>query len=368
MNVKLSHSSANRFQTCPQEWKFHYQERLRPTVQSAALLFGTAVDRGVMQILHDHKQNLVTTGSGKEAFLRAWTIQEDFSKDLIPRCIDIVYANSDYDEELLTEEDLAQIKQDIGVEDPVYAIKIVYEVKQSKGFDGLNDDDKKLLNLANWLSLKHKGLLMMEAFKSKVLPKITEVLDSQTYVELKNDAGDKIIGYADMVVRYEGYDKPIVLDLKTSSREYARDAVLTSPQLALYVHSLYEQHETRLAGFVVMSKHIKKNRKKTCSLCSNDGTGKRHKTCDAESAGIRCNGSWTEVIEPEAVVEVMIDEIPSRMENMVMDNMDSIAKLIKYGVFIRNLSACDRPWGPCAFKGLCHKGSMEGLRKEPERE
>ena len=53
MPNKLSHSSANIFQDCPKKWEFWYKDRLRPKVQSAALLFGSALDGAITAILKD---------------------------------------------------------------------------------------------------------------------------------------------------------------------------------------------------------------------------------------------------------------------------------------------------------------------------
>ena len=356
---KLSHSSAAIFQTCPTKWKYHYLERLRPVTQSAALLFGTAVDAAFTSILKGKEKN------PKDVFAFFWRFQEvNGVKTYLTTCPDIVYANNDYDADLLDEDDINKLKQEYQLADPVVYIDEIYKEKDVVGFENLSIEKRKILNHANWLCLYHKGILFIDAFNKNVLPNITEVLGSQVYVKLDNEEGDSVIGYADAVVRWKGLEKPVVLDFKTSSKEYERDAVLTSPQLTLYVHDLSEKYEqTRNAGFVVFSKKIRKNKTKRCSKCGNDGTGKRHRTCDAIVNNERCNAEWIEKINPEVFVQILINEIPWQTESIVLDNMDYINEAIKNGVFHRNFNSCVQPWGKCAYYDKCYHGKDDGLVK-----
>ncbi len=101
---------------------------------------------------------------------------------------------------------------------------------------------------------------MLEEFKNNILPNITEVLATQVKVELTNEDGDSIIGFADAVVKWKDYPHPIIVDIKTSSIDYEHDSVLTSPQLTLYVHDLSAKFDnTRSAGYIVLHKKIKEN-------------------------------------------------------------------------------------------------------------
>lgn len=352
MGNRLSHSSVSKFQDCGRAWFLHYKMGYRSETQSAALLFGTAIDKAV--------ESLVTNKNLDEArqiFKGLWEKQEiNGVLTELKYSIIVVYANSDLDLDLLPEdyEDL----------DEVLEIK---DKKDSVGFDNLNAMEKQVFNEACWEIAKTRGLLMLEAVNNEVLPKITKVHSTQEKIELNNGNGDTVIGFADMVAEYGDYPEPIVFDFKTSAREYEPDSVRTSPQLTLYVHALSEKYNTRKAGFIVLSKQIQKNRKKVCSVCGNDGTGSRHKTCAAETNEKRCNGAWNETINPKAKVQVLIDEIPEQLENIVMENVDDINKAITNGIFIRNLGSCEKPWGKCSFYDLCHKNSDKGLVKKEEK-
>lgn len=363
MKNKLSHSSANIFQDCPKKWEYHYVKHLRSKTTTGALLFGSAIDAALNALMKNDGKDPIKT------FDYIWRFQEiNGVKTYLPTATQVVYANSDWDEELLLQEDwdkvdelLLELYQTVGINSKEEITK-VYTEKEYAGFDGLPEDRKKLLNLSNWLCLYRKGLIMIEAVKRDVLPNIEEVLGVQEYVSLDNDNGDSVIGYADLVARWKGIKTPVILDFKTSSREYDKDSVLTSPQLTLYVHSLSEKFEnTRQAGFIVLNKHIHKNKTKVCSECGKDGTGQRHKTCDAQIDGKRCNGEWTITLDPSVFVQILINEIPEQTENIVLENFDHINMSIKNGIFHRNLSSCIKPWGKCSFYNLCYHNKKDDL-------
>lgn len=352
MALRLSHSQASRFQTCGQSYKYHYIDKLRSTTKSAALFFGSAIDKAMDSLLKDSKE-------GIEVFEKTWATQDINGVPVdLKTSTKIVYANSDYDSELLLPEDVAELEG--GIE----AVDAVYKQKEVIGFDLLSKEKKLLLNKANWLCLRRKGLVMLKALEKDVLPNIEEVLATQKYLELTNEAGDTVIGYADLVCKWKSHDTPIIFDLKTSARPYEEDAVLTNPQLALYTYALHEEYKTNKAGFIVLSKQIRKNKKKICSKCGNDGSGKTHKTCDADVDGKRCHGEWNITVDPEAIVQILIDTVPDRVQDMVVENMANISEAIKTNVYTRNFSSCIRPWGKCEFWNKCYKDSMDGLAKE----
>ena len=124
-------------------------------------------------------------------------------------------------------------------------------------------------------------------------------------------------------------------------------------------------YEATVGCYIVFNKTVKKNRVKTCSKCGNDGTGKRHKTCDATVEFTRCGGEWNETIAPEIVPQVIIDEIPDHVRTMVAEAYQETEKLIETGVFPRNLNSCGKQFGqPCPYINLCWNGDMKGLKKE----
>lgn len=358
MKNRLSHSSTAMYQTCPQKWKYNYQDKLRSKIQSAALLFGSAVDKAITAKLKgDPSKNPINI------FGYNWRFQDiNGVNTYLPKSPDIAYANADYDEELLLPEDIKKLQEELNLLDPIKEVDYIYKEKEVVGFAGLTREQKITLNYANWLCLYRKGLLMLEAVDKHIIPNITEVLGTQEYVSLPNAEGDSVIGYVDLVARWKGFDVPIIFDVKTSAREYERDSVLVSPQLTLYMHGLYEKYQTRKCGFLVLNKNVRKNKTKQCSVCGMDGTGQSHRTCNNEIDGKRCKGAWNVTVNPEVYVQIIIDEIPEQTENIVLDNYDHINKSIKNGIFHRNLNSCIQ-YGSvkCAYYDLCYKGSSDGL-------
>lgn len=361
MKSKLSHSQVSRFQMCPKSYEYHYIQKIRPTVTSAALLFGTAIDNALNALL-TNKEN------PEGLFEKSFRFQVLNGKEIyVPTHTDLVYAAADFDADLLTKDDYTHLAEQVEkgsiqrYPDYLEAYNNLREQKKSKGLDSFSFEEKKFFNLMNWLSLRRKGLLMIKAYRNKVMPKIEKVHAIQEYISLENQEGDKVIGFVDLVADVKDLGK-VILDNKTSSMEYEEDAVLTSPQLSLYVHALEEKYKTRKAGYIVMRKSVIKNRKKVCSVCGFDGSGGRHKTCNNEVDGKRCGGAWNETIDPDIFIQFIVDTIPEKTEEIVLENVDNINESIKAGVFHRNLNNCSNWYGsPCPYIGLCYKGDMHGL-------
>jgi len=363
---RLSHSSVTRFQQCPKSFEFHYRHRLRSKISSAALLFGSAVD-GALQVLLQTKD----LAASEQEFAVKWTHSEINGREVhVPSCAEIAYSKNDADMDLLSADGCTALTIAHGDDWRAKLSVVLDKQKNRVAFKYLKREEKLLLNLYSWHCLHTKGRLMLQQVAKSILPLITEVLSVQEKVELTNDGGDSVIGYVDLVCRMVGYDKPVIIDFKTSSIEYDEDVVLTSPQLTLYMHALSEKYEsTRNAGFVVLHKNVKKNRTKVCKMCGFDGTGTRYQTCNNTlPSDARCAGEWIEVLHPEIRTQILIDSIPEQTEDIVMSNIDDINKAIKTEVFTRNLGSCVMAWGRCSFYNKCYKGDDSDLIVAPERE
>lgn len=352
MKERLSHSAANRYNECGKSYELHYKKKWRAKEQSAALLFGTAIDKALEAYL------LKKTLNPLEVFTTFWEKQEiNGTPTILFSETKIVYSNNDLDLELLSESCYDALAKTHSTKDVLGAIQDILERKDKVGFRKLSENDKKLLNHANWLCMAKKGQYMLAAAKTWIDENVVEVLGTQVKVELENEEGDGILGYADVVAKLKGYDKPIVLDFKTSARAYEEDSVKTSSQLALYLFTLKEKHQnTDLAGFVVFQKNIRKNKEKTCQKCGHDGTGGRHATCDNVIDGARCKGPWIEKINPSAVVQVVVDKIDEFFQQQVVENYNEVNKGIKAQVFPRNWKSCVQYNGQviCPYYNYCH--------------
>jgi hypothetical protein len=359
--TQLSHSAVSRYLQCARSYKYHYIDKLRTKVQSGALLFGSAIDEAFNSIL-------LEKGDPVQSFIQKWTFQEiNGVLENLTDNIKVVYANSDFDKSLLSSESKQEIKQKaqlLGLDfsgpldEEIDAVISAYKQRQYKP---LTEATHKLYNYLNWISLRHKGLLMISKYIEVIKPKIKRVIDIQKKFTVSNNIdGDAIIGFIDAIVEWHD-GRIVILDHKTSSIEYEEDAVLTSPQLALYVFALEAEVQTRTAGFIVFRKHILKNKIKICSKCSFDGSKSRAKTCDNTVEGQRCKGEWTETISPEADVQILINEVPEQTEAIVIENFNDVLHLIKNQTFPRNLNSCEGPYGKCPYFNLCWKGEDKDL-------
>lgn len=362
MAIKLSHSAATKYSDCAKSYEYHYIKKYRAEVQSSALLFGTAIDRAA-----EHYATTKNFDETVEVFNKTWQTQTVNGKEEDLRfLLNFTYSDKDLDADLLSKEDWELLHSEYGndkIEDVQEFLKEIIYNKGTVGYANLDPADQKLFNYANWLCLKRKGRLMLKEFKKFFDANVEEVLGCQVKIDLENENGDAVQGFIDFVFKLKGYDKPVIIDLKTAGREYEDDAVKKSPQLSLYVYAASSQFDnTRTCGFVVLNKNIQKNKKKKCGLCGKDGSGQRHKTCDAEIEGNRCGGAWVETIYPTAKTQVLIEEVSEVLAQRVIENMDEVNKAIKAEVFPRNFSNCIK-YGSikCPYYSLCHENKMEGV-------
>jgi len=373
MTIRLSHSAATRYTDCARSYKFHYIENLRQEVQSSALLFGTSIDKA-----GEHYALTKDFPATLELFDKTWQTQTINGKEEDLRfLLNFTYSDKDLDTDLLKADDWQTLSEHFSISSDTIeeALKEVIYTKASVGYAYLNNEDKGIFNYANWLCLRRKGILMLKEFKRVFDENVEDVLGTQVKVDLVNENGDSVIGYIDFVFKWKGIDKPVIFDLKTAGREYDDDAVSKSPQLSLYVYAVSEQFDnTRQCGFLVLNKNIQKNKKKKCSVCDNDGSGGRHKTCDAitstdaKGKDVRCNGEWIETIYPKAKSQVLLETVSEVLVTRVVENFNEINRAIKAEVFPRNFSNCFKFNGAvkCSFYDLCHSNSEVGLIKKEQ--
>lgn len=359
MSIRLSHSATSRYTECPRSYKFHYIDNYRPIVQSSPLLFGTSIDKAAEHyvLTRDFHETL-------KVFAASWQKQVINNVETDLRfLLNFTYSDRDLDLDLLKESDWMELQEHFGDEAEMN-LDLVRENKKAAGFKGLSNTDKEIFNFANWLCLNRKGQYMLREFKHIVDDNVEEVLGTQVKIDLENENGDSVVGFADFVFKWKGIEKPVVFDLKTSGIEYEQDAVVKSPQLGLYVFSLSDKYvDTRNAGFIVLNKNISKNKTKICVDCGNNGSGGRFKTCDAVIEGKRCNGDWQETMYPKARSQVLVDAVSEVFVERVVENFNDVQKAIKAEVFPRCWGSCIKFNGAvrCAYHSLCHENSMENL-------
>lgn len=218
--IQLSFSAAQRYISSPMSYFLHYFMRLRPVELSSALIFGSAIDEGLNNLLNQVKSGrLLNVAEAKNIFRIAFAGRGKTSPAL--RGV-VKFSKADLDWDLIT---------DINVPE--------------------SDDPA-------WYSLVAKGEMIIDAYAEQVLPKLEKVLLVQHEISLVNELGDTFIGVVDLVAQIDG--KTYILDNKTSSIKYAEDAADISQQLGTYYEALKDEYKIDGVGFIVIPKNIRKKK------------------------------------------------------------------------------------------------------------
>lgn len=274
--MNLSYSAGQKYKQCPKAYYFHYIRKLRPTGLRSPLVWGGAMDEGL---------NALLLGEDYEkAYTKAWNA---FKKS------DVKYSQVDCgnDSELK-----AMLKEEPGS-------------KQTKS--------------AIWQALNEKGLIILEDYKTEVLPLLDEVISVQEKITLTNEEGDSFVGYVDLVAKYQG--EIVLFDNKTTSVTYKDDSVRTSEQLAIYYAALQEKYSLTKAGYIAINKRLR-----------------------------------TKAV-PATNIKIIVDDISQDLIDDVYADYDVILEGIKDGEFERDFSGCITKYGKCDYYDYCHNGKKDGL-------
>lgn len=267
MGITLSHTAKNKYLNCPLSWYMHYKLKLRERIVGSALPFGTAID------------------AAQEALLKGKTLEEAI------KIFDDLWIAPKINGKQLDGPTTKLIK-----------------FSKADGKEGLAD--------TAWGNLREKGHLLIAAYQQEIMPSIKDVLAVQKRISIKNDYGDSIIGFADMIVKWED-GRNILFDNKTSSKKYPLDAVTEGDkagQLALYFEALQEEYSLDAAGFIVLEKEIR-------------------------------------VREPRTRIQTLIDTVPENIIEETFQEFEEVLTGIKLGQFPSNHPHCNQFYGDC----ICNK-------------
>ncbi len=270
--MKLSHSLKERFNSCSMSYKLHYIDRIRPVTLSSALVFGSALDVALNSLLIDRDLE-----KSKQIFLEEWAKYKDTP---------ISYFSSDLD------------------------IDVIEEGEHTE-----------------YNSMKYKGLKMLEAYNTELLPEIKKVIEIQKEISLVGDSQngkteDSIVGFIDLVaeIEHEGQIVTAILDNKSTSRPYPKNCVETKEQTALYTYATGIEY----AGFLTINKKTFKTQK-------------------------------------------IVGKVPHKLQEEVIASYLDVLDRIKTGEFEKlERKKCWFYGKKCDFYGLCWNNSMDGLVKKAE--
>ena len=362
--MRSSYSQNNTYKSCPKYWEWSYKQRLTTNECSSALYFGSAVDDAIMANLEGEKNYM-------DVFESRWMSARGYGKNKPDTIIfdnpDVTYASSDFDVDILEQEDIDtmqgwvnQLRLNKLGSDPIKVFDKIKSSMRSK-YKNPTATQIKYYNRCCWLGLKRKGTVLIDSFITQFKPKIKKVIATQKPAKLVTPEGDVVYGYLDFVAEIEGYDKPIIIDLKTAARPYDQSKIDLTDQLTLYYTMAGEEYKTDLVGYVVLSKKINKTEVGLCTVCGHKKTS-THKTCDNVINGKRCKGAWDikTTIAPE--VQVLVQQKTQKDKDDLLADYTAIHKGMKTGVIYRNLDKCTNWYGGlCPYYDACHKNDTSGL-------
>lgn len=334
---------------CPAKYDLQYRQKIRPVRQPSYFVFGSALDKGFNELL---------LGKPMEEAIKA--MKQELGR-LLKEPVEFFF--NDYDSELFSDETKDRLLKECNKAgypgDNIEALVALFD----KEIDTLSPKQAKCLGILCHASLLEKALLMLSTYQKKVLPRLSEIKNVQLEVKWKDHLNNEFVMVEDFEANLDGI--PVTADNKTSApRVYNENSVKTSIQFAVYT----SKTGVNRCAYFVLNKAIQKNRVKTCSKCGNDGTGKQHRTCDKEIEGVRCKGDWNQTIDPEALVEIWVDEVPEAEQKLVQEALTGFAEAVKAEVFPKNLKSCIQKFGnresKCPYYDYCRSGSMKGLEKK----
>jgi hypothetical protein len=268
--TRLSFSAREKYELCPYKYYLHYVMKYRSSLQSSALCFGNALDLALNSLLE-----------GRDDYHSVF--DSEWNKYL-SHVDNIEYYKSDLDASLLTEE-----------------------------------EQTLPMPMQNFLSLKAKGHKLLDAYKERVIPRIKSVISVQGEVTIAgyDDVGamteDSIYGKLDLIAMIEndnGETVKALLDNKTTSEPYPKNAVQTKDQLALYAVGF---SDIEWFGYLTLNK-------------------KNFKT------------------------QIILDKISEDKKQQVLEKFVNTLDKIKDNQFEKNIKSCYAFGRRCEFYTHCHRG------------
>lgn len=257
--VKLSHSKVQKYLSCSKMYEFHYEKRIRSRVLGSPLFFGLACDESINRLLLDKKaeksqlEEELMIKTPAEVFDEHMNKARILNKVVNPKTYQYMqYSKTDYDSSLLEESDFQAIGQE---KDFCEAHVEWYHAESKKKKPEISEEDTRLFNLINWHSLYRKGLMIIEAYETEIMPQIHEVYSIQKEISLPNEDGDSIIGFIDFICSFtDDPETKYIVDNKSSSKAYKAKDLDESDQL----HTYAEAEDIQNICYIVYEKNIRK--------------------------------------------------------------------------------------------------------------
>jgi hypothetical protein len=343
--ISISYSSVSRYKECPT--KYFLSKKYKTRTKYSALYFGKAIDTALSHLLLT--KNLEES---IKLFEANWMVKPADEYDPEEPIFDsryIKYYNSDYDYNYITDEDKILItswRRELFTVDEDWK-KIFDSLKDGYADDKLTDESElAFCGRVFWACLRRKGIVMLKAFNEKIIPNVEEVIAVQHKLETTNEEGDKNVGFVDAILKYKGYDKPIVFDIKTAAYKYKNHDLDTSEQLKTYSAVLEKDLHSRYVGYLVLIKKLLNN--KSCDKCGHIRTGMA-KNCT------KCKEGTYSINDLDCDIQVLVKEMEPVELDEIMEDYSNVLTAIKNNVTYKNPKACFAYGRVCEFYNVCHK-------------
>jgi hypothetical protein len=382
--------------------------KIRPTTQTSALYFGSAMGL-VLNALCLRKKSELTEEEAEEVNLGEnpmeyfdeliSEIEINGNTEPLPKSTNIRYYRKDYAPEILEKSDLEQIEEYAGEIGLMLGDRLATFNDFVDEYLSHQIDDTDILSFMNfhfYLSLRRKGRMMIDEFMERFFHKIIEVhsIEREIKIDLSLETDpeftDYLIGYIDMECSYElcrDYDKNILkpfLDLEKEvetleknikkATKKGENTELMYDDLSYLVGDIenelkpgdiirsttdFKTASTRY-GTKKLTESSQLARYQYCAQNPYHGYFVFVKTLKTPKKGPRTGETFTEI-------QVLISERDQELENTVLDGDEVILEKIQNGEFPRiPEKECKRQFGSyCQYYWYCHENkSMKGLTQK----
>lgn len=368
--MKLSNTSIDSYKRCPREYKLDRIDKIKPNSTKSPLFFGIALDEAQNRLLLDKMKPEKYTKEDKELLKKS--MEEVFEDHMRVGKINYVdeinlktslrarYSKKDYVESFLNKEDLDELTQYLkknGYEetDPIKARSLIDACDYAKR-DNL---DRVFMNMGSWMSLRRKGLVMLQRYKEDLYPLIEEVISIQNWVDLPEideetgkPTGRTITGKIDFRARIKGYEGVTTVDNKSSSQKYVKAAVERSQQLGIYT----EYTGDPWAAYMIVMKNLTDVKVKTCPKCKMVIEGGKQKSCK------ECKVELEVEIDRRLETQFLIGKPDPEIRDAAFEEFVEIGDQIEEGYFPKDMSkGCFAFGAKCCYYQYCRTGDMKGL-------
>lgn len=312
----ISYSAWSKFLLCPRMFDICYNEELVGEYTTSALVFGSAIDESINQLLLNGVDPVQT-------------FQENFKYEDMEF---VKFHKKDLNMSLFTQDQADQLE---------------------------NKSD----HYKSWAALRVRGRVLLEHYVQEFLPNITEIISVQQ--ELASNRR----GFLDLKAKTKMTgDKVVIIDNKASYYDYPEDAAEFGAQLALYA----EEEGVDYVAFCVLLKDIQTKKKKVCKKCGYKVVGGSHKTCNKGKGKDRCHGEWDYEVEYFPRIQWIVGKPSQHTRKTMQKSIKGVERMIadcdKNGHYPFNFSTCKFVFGrQCEYYNYCHKQDKSGLVKREKK-